>query len=159
MKGRQKRHPFHHTQTRGPRLFKLVLGGSAARAGFCHSSPLQATYFGSSTSDTRNGLLSISLRVMAHSIYSTLSPFAHRPRFHTHPLSLSLGAYFLSSRTRTFKEKRRLHKLGREDKDASARGTAWSFVGTMMTAPKRLTLSGITYAASTSYSVTSSRSI
>jgi hypothetical protein len=42
------------------------------------------------------------LRVMAHSIYGTLSPFAHRPRFHTHPPSLSLGVYFLSSRTRAF---------------------------------------------------------
>src|ERR1700722_14749725 len=34
---------------------------------------------------------------MAHSIYGTLSPFAHRPRFLTHPPSLSLGVYLLSS--------------------------------------------------------------
>ena len=58
-------------QTREPRRFKLVLawtvfGPSAAHAGSWHSSSpaqktlLQGTYFGSSTSDTRNGLLSIS---------------------------------------------------------------------------------------------------
>jgi hypothetical protein len=29
-------------------------------------------------------------------------PFAYRPRFHTHPPSLSLGVYFLSSRTWAF---------------------------------------------------------
>ena len=30
---------------------------------------------------------------------------------------------------------RRAHKLGREDRDALARGTAWSFIGTMTAGP------------------------
>jgi hypothetical protein len=42
------------------------------------------------------------------SIYETLSPFAHRPHFHTHPPSLSLGVYFLSSRTRAFNHERNI---------------------------------------------------
>src|SRR5271163_767464 len=43
---------------------------------------------------------------MARSIWGTLSPFAHRPRFLTRPPSLSLGVYFLSSRTRAFNHER-----------------------------------------------------
>jgi hypothetical protein len=45
---------------------------------------------------------------MAHSIYGTLSPFIHRPRFLTRPPSLSLGVYFLSSRTRAFNHERNI---------------------------------------------------
>src|ERR1700729_2035202 len=45
---------------------------------------------------------------MAHSICGTLSPFAHRSRFLTRPPSLSLGVYFLSSRTRAFNHERNI---------------------------------------------------
>ena len=45
---------------------------------------------------------------MAHSICGTLSPFAHRYRFLTRPPSLSLGVYFLSSRTRAFNHERNI---------------------------------------------------
>jgi hypothetical protein len=45
---------------------------------------------------------------MAHSIYGTLSQFIHRPRFLTRPPSLSLGVYFLSSRTQAFNHERNI---------------------------------------------------
>src|ERR1700722_14973287 len=113
-----------HPPTRAPRRFKTrfsllrqawtVLRLCSAcwfLAFFLPSLPilLQGTYFGSSTSDTRNGLLSISCGSWL-TVYVGLCPhlFVHRPRFLTRPPSLSLAVYFLSSRTRAFNHERNI---------------------------------------------------
>jgi hypothetical protein len=112
-------------QTREPRRFKLVLASCAKLGRFL--GPPSAGWFLATfpPPNTQKNLLTRgpilaprpltpemdfprSLAVMAHSICGTLSPFTHRPRFLTCPPSLSLGVYFLSSRTRAFNHERNI---------------------------------------------------
>jgi hypothetical protein len=61
--------------------------------------PLTGTYFGSSASPKMDLSRSV-LWVMALGVYGTRFPTVHCPLLLTRPPSLSLGIYFLSSRTR-----------------------------------------------------------